>query len=70
MAGPRGTSPVVSPVAGLLGSLAALEATKFLTGITPTVLLDHQLVVDLVTGEVHHLPDRAAPGCPSCSAAA
>lgn len=66
----RGTSPVVSPVAGLLGSLAALEATKFLTGVAPSPLLDHQLVVDLLTSEVHHVPDRRVPGCRVCSAAA
>lgn len=63
----RGTSPVVSPVAGLLGSLAALEATKFLTGVAPTPLLDHQLVVDLLTSEVHHVPDRRVEGCTACS---
>lgn len=63
----RGTSPVVSPVAGLLGSLAALETTKLLTGVAPTVLLDHQLVVDLLTTELHHVPDRRVPGCATCS---
>ena len=63
----RGTSPVVSPVAGLLGSLAALETTKFLTGVAPTPLLDHQLVVDLLSSEVHHVPDRRVPTCTACS---
>lgn len=67
--GPRGTSPSISPVAGLLGSLGALEVTKFLTGVTPTVLLDHQLVVDVVTSEIHHLPDPRVPGCPGCGGA-
>lgn len=63
----RGTSPVVSPVAGLLGSLAALETTKFLTGVAPTPLLEHQLVVDLLTSEVHHVLDRRVEGCTACS---
>ncbi len=60
-------SPCVAPVAGLLGSLAALEAMKVLTGITPSALLDHQLVVDLPNAELHHLPDPPHPTCPTCS---
>jgi molybdopterin/thiamine biosynthesis adenylyltransferase len=65
--GDRGTSPCISPVAGLLGSLAALETMKFLTGVADTVLLDHQVVVDLLGTQVHQLPDRPAPGCPACT---
>lgn len=60
-------SPCISPVAGLLGSLAALEAMKFLTGICPTELLDSQIVIDLVDARTHHFPDPKHPHCPACS---
>jgi molybdopterin/thiamine biosynthesis adenylyltransferase len=63
-------SPCISPVAGLLGSLAALEAMKFLTGICPTALLDSQIVIDLVDAQTHHFPDPVHPLCPACSAQA
>jgi molybdopterin/thiamine biosynthesis adenylyltransferase len=65
----RSIGPCIAPVAGLLGSLAALEAMKFLTGITPTPLLDNQLVVDLPHAEVHHFPDPRHPGCRRCGSA-
>ncbi len=65
--GDDAVSPCVAPVAGLLGSLAALEAMKVLTGIAPSPLLDNQLVVDLPNAEVHHLPDRRHPDCRRCS---
>ena len=60
-------SPCISPVAGLLGSLAALEAMKFLTGVARTPLLDNQIVVDLPHAEVHHLPDPPHELCRACA---
>jgi molybdopterin/thiamine biosynthesis adenylyltransferase len=60
-------SPCISPVAGMLGALAAWEATKFLTGLAPTPLLENQIVIDVPNAEIHHLPDPRMESCPVCS---
>lgn len=60
-------SPCISPVSGLLGALTAFETLKFLTGMTPTPLLDSQLVIDLPRTEIHYLPTRPRESCPVCS---
>lgn len=46
--------PILGATAGVVGSLMAAEAVKFLTGIGPT-LLDRLLTVDLATMEFENL---------------
>jgi molybdopterin/thiamine biosynthesis adenylyltransferase len=65
-AGDRLSSPCIAPVAGLLGAAAAFEAMKLLTGVAPTALLHHEMVIDLVTMETHFLESRPHPRCTSC----
>lgn len=56
---------VLGPAAGVIASLQALEALKFLTGVQPT-LVDEFLSVDLATLETLRVNVRRRPDCPDC----
>ena len=57
---------VLGPVVGMVGSLAANEAIKFLCGIEPT-LEGALLVADLRQGAVRRLALNRDPGCGVCN---
>ncbi len=56
---------VLGPVVGLVGSLAATEAIKFLLGMTPS-LAGHLLVADAREGSVRRVALPRDPACPVC----
>jgi molybdopterin/thiamine biosynthesis adenylyltransferase len=56
---------ITGPVAGVIGSLQALEALKFLTGAQPP-LVDAFLNVDLATMETTRVAVRRDPNCVDC----
>ncbi len=56
---------IAGPVAGVIGSLQALEALKFLTGAQPP-LVDAFLNVDLATMETTRVSVRRDPNCTDC----
>jgi molybdopterin/thiamine biosynthesis adenylyltransferase len=56
---------IAGPVAGVIGSLQALEALKFLTGAVPP-LVDAFLSVDLASLETTRVNVRRRPDCPDC----
>jgi molybdopterin-synthase adenylyltransferase len=56
---------IVGPAAGVIGSLQALEALKFLTGAAPP-LTDAFVTVDLATLEVMHVHTQRREDCPDC----
>lgn len=61
----------IGPVAGLLGSLAAFEALRYLTGFEPPAYAGRQLTIDFAHGcatSVSPWPRR--PDCPDCGPAA
>jgi len=57
--------PVLGVVPNVIGSLAALEAIKVLTGWGEP-LLNTLLVFDVMAGTVRHLKVQADPQCPTC----
>lgn len=57
--------PVFGAVAGVAGSLAALEVIKVLTGFSPP-LVDELLVADLRGMTWRRLRTRRQPDCPDC----
>jgi len=60
-------TPCIAPVAGLLGSLAGLEAMKILTGLTPSPLRGRQLIVDLPNLSIEYVDNPRSSACPACS---
>lgn len=61
----------IGPVAGLLGSLAAFEALRYLTGFEPPAYAGQQLSIDFAHGcamSVSPWPKR--PDCPDCGSVA
>jgi molybdopterin/thiamine biosynthesis adenylyltransferase len=56
---------ITGPVAGVIGSLQALEALKFLTGAQPP-LVDAFLSVDLATLETTRVTVHRKADCPDC----
>lgn len=59
--------PVVAPVPGMAGSLAALEVIKLLTGLAEP-LAGRLLVFDLRSLSMRKLRVRRLPDCPDCQA--
>jgi molybdopterin/thiamine biosynthesis adenylyltransferase len=57
---------ILGPVAGVIGSLQALEALKFLTGAQPP-LVDAFLNVDLATMEMTRVSVSRRADCPDCN---
>ncbi|HWI65332.1 MAG TPA: ThiF family adenylyltransferase [Symbiobacteriaceae bacterium] len=69
--GDRTVNPCISPVAGLIGHLTALEVIKFLTKIARPVMYGRKLVVDLQTLETHLTAEAIRlPDCPVCGTGA
>ena len=56
---------VLGPAAGVIGSIQALEALKFLTG-AQAPLVDAFVQVDLATYETTTVHVRRRPDCPDC----
>jgi molybdopterin/thiamine biosynthesis adenylyltransferase len=63
-------TPCIAPVAGLLGSLAGLEAMKILTGLAPSPLEGRQLIVDLPNLAIEYVDNARSSTCPACGDAA
>jgi molybdopterin/thiamine biosynthesis adenylyltransferase len=57
--------PVVSPVSGVIGSLAAAEAVKWLTGLGDCAV-GRLLLCDVATGDFRTLPTTRLPDCAAC----
>jgi molybdopterin-synthase adenylyltransferase len=57
--------PIVGAAAGVIGSIQALEAIKYLSGIG-TLLSGTLLVWDGVAMQFTRLPHKPDPGCPMC----
>jgi molybdopterin/thiamine biosynthesis adenylyltransferase len=68
--GDRTINPCIAPAAGLVGSLAALEAVKQLTGLLPPPTRGRKLVFDLGTLEVDFVDVPRRADCPKCGTAA
>src|SRR4051794_6296590 len=60
-----GSAGIVGPAAGVVGSLQALEALKFLTGAAQP-LTDAFLTVDLATLELLRVTTHRREDCPDC----
>jgi adenylyltransferase/sulfurtransferase len=60
---------VLAPVAGLLGTLQALEAVKLLAGVGSS-LCGRLLLVDAATMDLRMVRLRRDPACPECGARA
>jgi molybdopterin/thiamine biosynthesis adenylyltransferase len=56
---------ILGPAAGVIGSIQALEALKFLTG-AQSPLIDAFVQVDLATYETTTVHVRRRPDCPDC----
>lgn len=57
--------PIVGATAGVIGSIQALEAIKFLSGIGERLEGD-LLIWDGATMQFNHLPHQKVPDCPVC----
>jgi molybdopterin/thiamine biosynthesis adenylyltransferase len=64
--GDRTVNPCTAPVAGLIGSLVALEAVKLLTGVIEPVILNRKLIFDLQTMQIRFNDGAHDPDCASC----
>jgi molybdopterin/thiamine biosynthesis adenylyltransferase len=62
-------NPCTAPVAGLLGSVVAMEVTKYLTGATRPALLNRRMVFDLARMAVTYVDGRRRDDCPACGRA-
>lgn len=61
----------IGPVAGLLGSLSAFEALRYLTGFEPPAYAARQLTIDFAHGCATTVsPWTKRPDCPDCGPAA
>jgi molybdopterin/thiamine biosynthesis adenylyltransferase len=57
----------IGPIAGLLGSLAAFEMLRYLTGFEPPAYAGRQLTIDFAHGcEMTLSPWEKRPDCPDC----
>ncbi len=59
------TAGIVGPVAGVVGSLQAVEALKLCLGL-PTSAAGHLLIYDGATAEIARLRARRDPSCAAC----
>ena len=62
----RTVNPCTAPVSGLIGSLVALEAVKFLSGVAPLVVLNRKLIFDLQTMQIRFNDGVRDPDCDAC----
>ncbi|MBV9451257.1 MAG: HesA/MoeB/ThiF family protein [Streptosporangiaceae bacterium] len=65
----RSVNPCVAPVAGILGSLIAMELTKQLTGIETPAIAGRRVVCDIRRMEFSYVDGVRRPDCPSCAVA-
>ena len=56
---------VAGPLPGVLGSMLALEAVKWITGAGEP-LLGRLMIYDALYGESRTIGVKRRPGCPSC----
>jgi molybdopterin/thiamine biosynthesis adenylyltransferase len=68
--GDRTVNPCTAPIAGLIGSVTALEAVKYLSGAAMPVIYNRKLTVDLQTMETRTTEGVRDPECPVCGAKA
>jgi molybdopterin/thiamine biosynthesis adenylyltransferase len=66
--GDRTVNPCTAPIAGLIGSVTALEAVKYLSGAATPVIYNRKLTVDLQTMETRMTEGVRDPECPVCGA--
>jgi molybdopterin/thiamine biosynthesis adenylyltransferase len=59
-------NPGTAPVAGLVGSIVAVEATKHLTGAVRPAIHDRRLIFDLARMEITFADGKRRSACPSC----
>jgi molybdopterin/thiamine biosynthesis adenylyltransferase len=64
----EGPPPVSGPVAGVLGSMQAVEALKFLGKIAPSGCMGRLLLIDLVSLGIEDVPISRRHSCPVCAA--
>lgn len=64
--GDRTINPCTAPVAGMIGNLAALEAVKYLSGMTESVILGRKLSIDLLNMDTDFADCERLPECPDC----
>jgi molybdopterin/thiamine biosynthesis adenylyltransferase len=62
-------NPCIAPVAGLLGSVVAMEVTKYLTDATQSALLNRRMIFDLARMELMYVDARRREDCPACGPA-
>ena len=67
MVGDRTVNPCTAPVAGLIGSVTALEAIKFLSKAAAPVTYNCKLTIDLQTLETRVTEGSRDPQCPVCA---
>ena len=64
---PERTNRAIGPAAGLVGSLMALEAARYLTGFATPVSAGRLWLADLTSGQIEiGFEWGRAPGCPVC----
>lgn len=66
--GDRTVNPCTAPIAGLIGSVTALEAVKYLSGAAVPVIYNRKLTVDLQTMQTRTTDGVRDPDCPVCGA--
>ena len=59
-------NPCIAPVAGLLGSIVAMEVTKYLTDAPRSVLVNRRMIFDLARMELVYVDGRRRDDCPAC----
>lgn len=67
MVGDRTVNPCTAPVAGLIGSITALEAIKFLSKAATPVTYNCKLTIDLQTLDTRVTEGSRDPQCPVCA---
>lgn len=65
--GDQTVNPCTAPVAGLIGSLTALEVVKYLSGAADPVTRGRKLTLDLQTLETRLTDGERDLACPACS---
>ncbi|MFL6162940.1 MAG: TOMM precursor leader peptide-binding protein [Jatrophihabitantaceae bacterium] len=64
--GDRTVNPCTAPIAGMIGSMTALECVKYLTGATTPAIQGRKLTFDLQTLETRFHDGVRDPDCPVC----
>ncbi|MEV6598688.1 ThiF family adenylyltransferase [Actinoplanes sp. NPDC051346] len=64
--GDRTVNPCTAPMAGMIGSVAALEAVKFLNGMADPLIAGRKLIVDMQRMETEFAEGKRLDDCPKC----